>query len=138
MKDVTLRIPACHRRIHPGDDQEINGYPMIAGYRGMKPKDEEALVELICAISQFFAENKNVVEFDINPVRLYESGACIVDARVFVDDTAVEMTPKERPFVPIEYFTPRSIAVVGASSEPKKMGYAVMHNLLHFPGQPTP
>jgi acetyl coenzyme A synthetase (ADP forming)-like protein len=45
---------------------------------------------------------------------------------------------KERPFVPIEYFTPRSIAVIGASSEPKKMGYAVMHNLLHFPGQLYP
>ncbi len=36
------------------------------------------------------------------------------------------------------YFAPRSIAVVGASSDPKKMGYAVLHNLLHFPGQLYP
>jgi acetyl coenzyme A synthetase (ADP forming)-like protein len=117
---------------------EIHGYPMIKGYRGTKPRDEEALISVIWAISRFFAENKNVVEFDINPVRLYESGACIVDARIFVDDEAVEKVAKERPFVPIEYFTPRSIAVIGASSEPKKMGYAVMHNLLHFPGQLYP
>ena len=138
MKDVTLRILPIPEESIREMIREINGYPMIKGYRGMKPRDEEALVSVIWAINRFFAENKNVVEFDINPVRLYESGACIVDARVFVDDTAVETTVVERPFVPIEYFTPRSIAVVGASSEPKKMGYAVMHNLLHFPGQLYP
>jgi acetyl coenzyme A synthetase (ADP forming)-like protein len=138
MKDVTLRILPIPEESIREMIREINGYPMIKGYRGMKPRDEEALVSVIWAINRFFAENKNVVEFDINPVRLYESGACIVDARVFVDDEAVETAAKERPFVPIEYFTPRSIAVVGASSEPKKMGYAVMHNLLHFPGQLYP
>ncbi|CCJ35667.1 Acyl-CoA synthetase (NDP forming) [Methanoculleus bourgensis MS2] len=138
MKDVTLRILPVSEESIREMVSEIHGYPMIKGYRGTKPRDEEALVSVIWAISRFFAENKNVVEFDINPVRLYESGACIVDARVFVDDTAVETTVKERPFVPIEYFTPRSIAVIGASSEPKKMGYAVMPNLLHFPGQLYP
>lgn len=138
MKDVTLRILPVSEESIREMVSEIHGYPMIKGYRGTKPRDEEALISVIWAISRFFAENKNVVEFDINPVRLYESGACIVDARIFVDDEAVEKVAKERPFVPIEYFTPRSIAVIGASSEPKKMGYAVMHNLLHFPGQLYP
>ncbi|MCC7556026.1 MAG: acetate--CoA ligase family protein [Methanoculleus marisnigri] len=138
MKDVTLRIlPVSEEEIRVMV-REIHGYPMIQGYRGSKPRDEETLVQVMWAINRFFAENTNVVEFDINPVRLYESGACIVDARIFIDDEAVEKTAKERPFVPIEYFTPRSIAVIGASSEPKKMGYAVMHNLLHFPGQLYP
>jgi acetyl coenzyme A synthetase (ADP forming)-like protein len=138
MKDVTLRIlPISEEEIRQMI-KEIHGYPIIQGYRGSKPRDEETLVKIMWAINCFFAENTNVVEFDINPVRLYESGACIVDARIFVDDEAVEKVAKERPFVPIEYFTPRSIAVIGASSEPKKMGYAVMHNLLHFPGQLYP
>jgi acetyl coenzyme A synthetase (ADP forming)-like protein len=138
MKDVTLRIlPVTEEKIR-AMVREIHGYPIIQGYRGTKPRDEETLVQVMWAINCFFAENTNVVEFDINPIRLYESGACIVDARIFVDDEAVEKVAKERPFVPIEYFTPRSIAVIGASSEPKKMGYAVMHNLLHFPGQLYP
>lgn len=138
MQDVTLRILPVSEDAIREMVREIHGYPMIKGYRGTKPRDEEALVSVIWAINRFFSENKNVVEFDINPVRLYESGACIVDARVFVDDAAVEKAVQERPFVPIEYFTPRSVAVVGASSEPKKMGYAIMHNLLHFPGQLYP
>ncbi|MDK2989662.1 MAG: hypothetical protein PWR16_1191 [Methanoculleus sp.] len=138
MKDVTLRILPVSEEAVREMIREIHGYPMIQGYRGMKPRDEETLVKVMWAINRFFTENTSVVEFDINPVRLYESGACIVDARIFVDDEAVEKTVKERPFVPIEYFTPRSIAVIGASSEPRKMGYAVMHNLLHFPGQLYP
>ncbi|BBL68722.1 acetate--CoA ligase family protein [Methanoculleus chikugoensis] len=138
MKDVTLRILPITEETIRQMIREIHGYPMIQGYRGSKPRDEETLVKIMWAINCFFAENTNVVEFDINPVRLYESGACIVDARIFVDDEAVDKVAKERPFVPVEYFTPRSIAVIGASSEPKKMGYAVMHNLLHFPGQLYP
>ncbi len=138
MKDVTLRILPITEETIRQMVREIHGYPMIQGYRGTKPRDEETLVQVMWAINCFFAENTHVVEFDINPIRLYESGACIVDARIFVDDEAVEKVAKERPFVPIEYFTPRSIAVIGASSEPKKMGYAVMHNLLHFPGQLYP
>ncbi|PKL55948.1 MAG: CoA-binding protein [Methanomicrobiales archaeon HGW-Methanomicrobiales-6] len=138
MKDVTLRILPVTEEIIRDMVREIHGYPIIQGYRGTKPRDEETLVQVMWAINCFFAENTNIVEFDINPIRLYESGACIVDARIFVDDEAVEKVAKERPFVPIEYFTPRSVAVIGASSEPKKMGYAIMHNLLHFPGQLYP
>ena len=50
----------------------------------------------------------------------------------------MKVEKKVRIPVPMEYFTPRSIAVIGASQDSTKMGYAVMHNLLHFPGQLYP
>jgi acetyl coenzyme A synthetase (ADP forming)-like protein len=118
--------------------KEINGYPLIKGYRGMKPKDEEALVTALTAISRFFEENAHIVEFDINPLRLYESGALAVDARIITSDETATVQAAERIPVPMEYFNPRSIAVIGASQDSSKMGYAVMHNLLHFPGQLYP
>ncbi|MEN6341074.1 MAG: acetate--CoA ligase family protein [Methanospirillum sp.] len=138
MKDVTLRIlpiEECDVRCMV---REINGYPLIAGYRGMKPRDEEGLVQTILAVIRFFEEAPGVVEFDINPLRLYEQGGCAVDARVIVDDCPEEVVAKERVELPLEYFNPRSVAVIGASSDPRKMGYAVMHNLLQFPGQLYP
>jgi len=138
MKDITLRILPVTEETIRKMITEINGYAIIRGYRGMKPRDEEALVRVIQAISAFFSENTHVVEFDINPVRLYEKGAMVVDARIFVDDEAVPHEVRERPLVPLEYFAPRSIAVIGASSDSTKMGYAVLHNLLHFPGQLYP
>ena len=138
MKDITLRIlPVTEEEIRQMI-HEINAYPLIAGYRGSKPRDEDALVRIISNVSRFFLENENIVEFDINPLRLYESGACAVDARVIVTDTVQKKEEKERIPVPIEYFNPRSVAVIGASQDSSKMGYAVMHNLLHFPGQLYP
>lgn len=138
MKDVTLRIlPASEDDIRQMV-KEIDSYPLIAGYRGAKPRDEEMLVKIIGNICRFFIENENVIEFDINPLRLYEVGACAVDARVIVTDKVETSQLKERIPVPMEYFNPRSIAVIGASQEASKMGYAVLHNLLHFPGQLYP
>ena len=137
MKDITLRIlPVTEDEIRQMV-REINGYPLIASYRGARPRDEEALIQIIANVSRFFLENDHIVEFDINPLRLYESGACAVDARVIVTETVHEVEHKERVPVPIEYFTPRSIAVIGASQDSSKMGYAVMHNLLHFPDSCT-
>nr|WP_320160422.1 acetate--CoA ligase family protein [uncultured Methanoregula sp.] len=138
MKDVTLRIlPISEEEIRQMI-KEINAYPLIAGYRGSKPRDEEELVRLITNVAKFFEENVQVVEFDINPIRLYEKGACAVDARIIVDDDIKIIEKVVRAPVPMEYFNPRSIAVIGASQDSSKMGYAVMHNLLHFPGQLYP
>ncbi|MCK9579916.1 MAG: acetate--CoA ligase family protein [Methanoregula sp.] len=139
MKDVTLRIlPVTEDEIRQMI-REIDAYPLITGYRGSKPRDEEELVKIIGNICRFFMENENVVEFDINPLRLYEKGACAVDARIIVTDKVqTTETKEERTPVPMEYFNPRSIAVIGASQESTKMGYAVLHNLLHFPGQLYP
>ena len=55
-----------------------------------------------------------------------------------VDDCPKEIAIVEQPELPLEYFNPRSVAVIGASSDPKKRGYVVMHNLLQFPGQLYP
>lgn len=138
MKDVTLRILPVSEEDIRTMITEINAYPLISGYRGMKAKDEEKLVEIIRAVATFFEENEDVKEFDINPLRLYEEGACAVDARIIIDEDYKPPVKAERRPVPPEYFNPRSVAVIGASSDPKKMGYAVMHNLLHFPGQIYP
>jgi acetyl coenzyme A synthetase (ADP forming)-like protein len=138
MKDVTLRIlPITDEEIRQMI-KEINAYPLIAGYRGSKPRDEEDLVRIITNVARFFEESERVVEFDINPIRLYEKGACAVDARIIVDDDIKAVEKIVRIPVPMEYFNPRSIAVIGASQDSSKMGYAVMHNLLHFPGQLYP
>ncbi|MGA2918208.1 acetate--CoA ligase family protein [Methanoregula sp.] len=138
MKDVTLRIlPISEEEIRQMI-KEINAYPLIAGYRGAKPRDEEVLVRIIINVARFFEDNGQVVEFDINPIRLYEKGACAVDARIIVDDDIKVIEKLVRTPVPMEYFNPRSIAVIGASQDSSKMGYAVMHNLLHFPGQLYP
>ena len=85
MKDVTLRIL-------PVDEDEIrrmvtdiDSYPLIPD-TGLKTKDEECLIQVIKNVCKMFEDQKDLREFDINPIRLYDSGACAVDARIIMDD----------------------------------------------------
>ena len=75
--------------------KEINSYPLITGYRGSKPKDEEVLIQIIKNICKMFMEQTDLKEFDVNPIRLYDSGACAVDARIILDSAPGVPPPDE-------------------------------------------
>ncbi len=135
LKDVSMRVlpietDEIEKMVH-----EIKGYTLIKGYRGEPPKDERTLAEIIGKVSKLFYESTNLVEFDINPLILYEKGACAVDARIYESEEKVRHKEKEETEVPADIFYPGSIAVIGASPDPNKVGYAVFRNLLDFPGK---
>jgi len=135
MKDVSMRVLPVEMNDIGKMIREIKGYGLMKGYRGEPPKDEKGLAGIIDKMSGLFYENHNMVEFDINPLILYEKGAWVVDARVYTSDEVTEFWEKTEPQVPSGIFNPGSIAVVGASSDPNKVGYAVFRNLLDFPGR---
>ncbi len=119
--------------------REMSGYKLISGFRGRKPLDEDALVTLLQKAGTMFFEDDRIIEFDINPVILYEQGACAVDARIYTQtgEIAPAAARPELPPVP-DILHPSSIAVVGASRTPGKVGYAVFRNLLNFKGKLYP
>jgi acetyl coenzyme A synthetase (ADP forming)-like protein len=128
-------------RVLPVDDVEIRTmvhelriYPLVRGYRNQPARDEKALVSAIAAAARWFLDSPQVTEFDINPLVLYESGACAVDARVYADETPAPPALDSKPAVPADILDIRSIAVVGASQDPNKVGYAICRNLLPFTG----
>ena len=134
LEDVAIRIlPVTDDDIR-AMIHEIEGYRLIRGYRGEPPRDEEALVRIIAAMTRLFAENPQIREFDLNPVILYERGASVVDARIIVEDATGGEAGRLSIRAPPDIFYPRSIAVIGASASPKKVGYSVLRNLLSFPG----
>jgi acetyl coenzyme A synthetase (ADP forming)-like protein len=134
LRDVAIRLLPVTREEVQEMVREIRGYRLIAGYRGEPPKDEAALVDLILSAAEMFA-TEDIPEFDINPVILYEKGACAVDARMYRGGDAPAVPRKIRCALSPEIFSPESIAVVGASGDPSKVGYAVFRNLLSFPGR---
>jgi len=60
----------------------IRGAKLLHGVRGEAPSDIELLVEVIQRISQLVGERPDVIEMDINPFVVFESGGIAVDARV--------------------------------------------------------
>lgn len=61
----------------------VKGYPMIAGVRGQKPKDEKALIEIMKGISRLVKDHPEIDQIDLNPVLLYEKGVSVVDYRMY-------------------------------------------------------
>jgi acetyl coenzyme A synthetase (ADP forming)-like protein len=129
----------------PVDESEIRGmihglkgYRLIAGFRDEPARDETALVEIISAVNRMFLASPRITEFDINPLVLYEKGACAVDARFYVDDTLSTGETRQMPEMQSRIMDIHSIAVVGASTDPNKVGYAICRNLLTFPGELYP
>ena len=138
LEDVSIRVlPVTDDEIR-AMIREIEGYRLIRGYRGEPPKDEEALVRVIASMAHTFIEDPRIREFDLNPVIVYENGASVVDARIIVGDTAGGETARLSVRAPPDLFYPDSIAVIGASASPNKVGYSVLRNLLSFPGNLYP
>lgn len=63
--------------------KSLKSYKLLAGYRGSKPCDIDALAELMVKISRYAQEHKDEVkELDLNPVFVYPegNGVSVVDA----------------------------------------------------------
>lgn len=63
--------------------QGIRGYPLIAGVRGQKPKDEKALMAVMKALSKLVKDNPDIDQIDLNPILVYEEGIAVVDYRIY-------------------------------------------------------
>lgn len=134
LQDVVVRVLPLERDEVLAMIRQIEGYRLIRGYRDYPPLDEEALVDLVQRVADLFIDHPRLVEFDLNPVRLYEQGAMVVDARLYDDEAPPEVPCVEPSPIPPDLFLPRAIAVVGASADPRKVGYAALRNLLSFKG----
>jgi acyl-CoA synthetase (NDP forming) len=74
---------------------EVKGTALLRGYRGSPVADEAALTETILRVSAMLEICPQIQEMDANPVKVLESGAIVVDARVRVDRLA-EAPPTRR------------------------------------------
>jgi acetyl coenzyme A synthetase (ADP forming)-like protein len=138
IRDVSLRVLPVTVGDISAMLMELQAYPLIRGYRNEPARDREGLITLIDNVAHFFLSSPAVIEFDLNPVFLYEKGTCVVDARIFITDSVEVVPAKPQPPLKPEILHAGSIAVIGATPEPNKVGYAVLRNLLAFPGKLFP
>ncbi len=134
LRDVTFGlIPVSEERAREMFS-EIQGYPLLAGSRGGPPVDFDALSSLVTKVSRLVEDFPEIAELDLNPVFASPNGAVAADVRMALGEKA--NLQRERPSqeeilsAMKSIFKPRSIAVIGASAEAGKIGYAVVRNLL--------
>jgi acyl-CoA synthetase (NDP forming) len=85
LKDVSFRIVPLSRRDAAEMLREIQGYPLLEGYRGGEAVDISYLEELLLKVSDFVEKTPEIMELDLNPIFAYSDGAIAVDARVILE-----------------------------------------------------
>jgi acetyltransferase len=85
-KDVSFRIAPFDKGVALDMIKETKGYRVLEGMRGEKQKDIPSLAELLVQVSQLAAQYPQIKEIDLNPIRVYENGYSILDARILLDE----------------------------------------------------
>lgn len=86
LKDVVFRVLPISRRSARHMVAEIRSAKLLDGFRGSRPRDRQAVVNLLLTVSEIMEAYPDIREMDLNPVLLHEEGLSIADARIILKD----------------------------------------------------
>ena len=83
MRDATVKLAPLCREEALEMIQGIKAYPLLAGFRGDRGADVEALVDILLRVSNLACDRPEIQEMDLNPVFAYPAGQkpVVVDVR---------------------------------------------------------
>ena len=90
MEDTSLRVAPVSAREARSMTEEITAAPLLRGARGSDPSDIDAVVEVLCRLSQLAAEFPAIEELDVNPLLALPERAVAADLRLRVDAGKLE------------------------------------------------
>ncbi|HXG41485.1 MAG TPA: GNAT family N-acetyltransferase [Dehalococcoidia bacterium] len=82
--DMSVRLAPIGPRDAAEMVSELRTSALLRGYRGSPPCDIPALEDLLVRVGALADDLPQVVEMDLNPVRVHERGVLVLDARVRV------------------------------------------------------
>jgi acetyltransferase len=93
--DKRLEFPPLNEQLARQMLQSLHIYPLLAGYRGSKPKNIEKLIEVIIRLSYLAADYPEIEELDINPILVTPDEVIALDARIVVDQDMLSKQVKD-------------------------------------------
>lgn len=95
LRDVTFRLAPLRSRSAETMVQSVRAFPLLVGVRGEAPSDLPAIYETIQRVGQMAVEQPDILEMDINPLRVRPAGlgAVAVDARVVLGPPSKSGSP---------------------------------------------
>ena len=83
-KDVTFRVVPIDRYDAKQMVEELKGKKLLEGFRNIKA-NKQLVVDLLLKISKIGQElDEHIDQMDLNPVFVYESDLCVVDAKLIL------------------------------------------------------
>jgi 3-hydroxypropionyl-CoA synthetase (ADP-forming) len=112
---------------------ELKGSKILQGYRGSKPIDLNMLAMALAQIGKIGVDNADYFDsVDFNPIVVYPKSYFVVDAKIILKKEVEKgVISKAQPNIEFmeTFFTPQSVALVGASATPGKIGNSVLDSI---------
>jgi len=132
-KDVAFRMLPITTSDAKSMLNELKGSKLLKGFRGSTPIDTNMVAKALVQIGKMGVDNADYINsIDFNPVIVYPKSYFVVDAKIILNkELKKNSISKARPIITSmeQFFTPKSVALVGASSTPGKIGNSVLDAL---------
>jgi 3-hydroxypropionyl-CoA synthetase (ADP-forming) len=132
-KDVSFRVLPITKEDAISMIDDLKGNKILKGFRGMPSVNMNMLAEALVNIGRFGTEMAPYYEsIDFNPIIFYENEYVVVDAKILLrekPDLEVISTAQPRSEYMDLFFNAKSVALIGASPEPGKVGNSVLESL---------
>ncbi|MFX1307310.1 MAG: acetate--CoA ligase family protein [Promethearchaeota archaeon] len=89
-KDVSYRVCPITKEEANRMIRSIKAFPLLNGYRGQSKGDIEQIINTILKCCNLLIENPEIIELDLNPVIVFETGkgVMVVDARIILKEVS--------------------------------------------------
>jgi len=132
-KDVAFRMLPITTSDAKSMLNELKGSKLLKGFRGSAPIDTDMVAKALVQIGKMGVDNADYINsIDFNPVIVYPKSYFVVDAKIILNkELRKNSISKAKPIITSmeQFFTPKSVALVGASSTPGKIGNSVLDAL---------
>jgi 3-hydroxypropionyl-CoA synthetase (ADP-forming) len=132
-KDVSFRVLPITKEDAISMIDDLKGNKILKGFRGMPAVNLNMLAEALVSIGKFGTEMAPYYEsIDFNPIIFYENEYVVVDAKILLrekpDLGVISKAQPESEYLDL-FFNAKSVALIGASPEPGKVGNSVLESL---------
>lgn len=133
MRDVSFRMLPITTSDAKSMLAELKGAKILKGFRGSKPVDVNMLAKALVQIGKLGVDHATHFEsIDFNPIVVYPKSYAVVDAKIILrrqtKPNAISRAKPNKEFMET-FFTPKSVALVGASAKPGKIGNSILDSL---------
>lgn len=133
-RDVAFRVVPIDEADARSMIREIRAQPILAGYRQQPAVAEDLLVDLLMKTNQMaLGLAGQLVSVDLNPILVWGDQHRVLDAKIILQSDALPASAAlgaEPNLAHLHaFFNPSSVALVGASTKPTKVGGAVLESL---------
>ena len=136
MKDVAFRMLPITESDAKSMLEELKGSALLRGFRGSEPIDLDMVSDMLVRIGSLGTENADYINsIDFNPVVVYPDSHYVVDAKIILNremrENSISTAEPDASFME-KFFTPESVALVGASSTAGKIGNSILDSLANY------